>query len=139
MIRDNETIKEIVTVSGMAQMLGLSRSRLYQLIHAGTFPAPKRNPNTNRPYFDQVLQSQCLTIRRSNRGADGIPHLFYARSFKPAKPKPKRSSPETQKQPSNEKHDPLLEELHHGLKELGMKDVSATDTRPSFLTAASGF
>ena len=70
----NET-KAAVTVAEMARMVGLSRSRFYQLIGT-SFPQPARQPGTNRPIYTEALQKICLEVRRRNCGIDGQPVLF---------------------------------------------------------------
>lgn len=70
--------KAIVTVAEMARMVGLSRARFYQLI-GSAFPAPDRDPETDRPYYVEDAQKVCLEVRRRNCGVDGKPILFYAR------------------------------------------------------------
>src|SRR4051812_10838006 len=70
--------KTAVTVAEMARMLGLSRSRFYQLIGT-TFPEPERQSETGRPIYTEELQQICLNVRGRNCGIDGKPVLFYAR------------------------------------------------------------
>ena len=74
--------KAVVTVSEMARMCGLSRSRFYQLIGT-TFPAPLMDKK-KRPFYSEELQAVCLEVRRRNCGIDGKPILFYARRIGPA-------------------------------------------------------
>ena len=88
----NET-KAAVTVAEMARMVGLSRSRFYQLI-GSAFPQPERQQATGRPIYTEEQQQVCLEVRRRNCGIDGKPVLFYARRLgttpamqKPPKPK----------------------------------------------------
>ncbi len=52
-MRNQELLKEIVTVTEMARMCRLSRARFYQLVGEGVFPAPSRNEQTGRPFFDR--------------------------------------------------------------------------------------
>ena len=72
----NDDLKAAVTVAEMARMVGMSRSRLYQLI-GKAFPEPSRDEN-GRPYFDEVQQQTIFDVRRRNCGIDGKPILFYA-------------------------------------------------------------
>lgn len=72
----NVDLKAAVTVAEMARMLGLSRSRFYQLI-GKAFPQPNRDEG-GRPFFDEEGQKVCLEVRRRNCGIDGKPILFYA-------------------------------------------------------------
>src|SRR5581483_7338743 len=87
-IRDamNEPIKAAVTVAEMARMVGLSRSRFYQLI-GKAMPHPSRD-EAGRPYYDEEQQRTILEVRHRNCGIDGKPILFYAaRNSVPASPK----------------------------------------------------
>ena len=86
--------KAVVSISEMARMVGLSRSRFHQLIGT-TFPWPLYSLSTKRPFYDEMLQKSCLEVRRRNCGIDGKPVLFYSRrpmnltaTQKPRKAKP---------------------------------------------------
>src|SRR5439155_4380549 len=70
--------KNAVTVAGMARILGLSRSRFYQLMGTA-FPLPVYDPATHRPFYSQDLQEVCQQVRRKNCGIDGKPILFYSK------------------------------------------------------------
>lgn len=72
----DHTTKAAVTVSEMARMCSLSRSRFYQLI-GSALPEPRRD-DRGRPYYDAEQQQVCLEVRRRNCGIDGRPILFYA-------------------------------------------------------------
>ena len=116
----NEQTKAVVSVSEMARMVGLSRQRFYQL-QGTTFPEPQRDPETNRPFYDEEGQRICLEVRRRNCGVDGKPVLFYAprhplgqqqKMTKRPRPKPKPKS----------QHADLIDDLN----DLGLESVSAT-------------
>jgi plasmid maintenance system antidote protein VapI len=87
---DEIVSKMAVSVTEMARMVGLSRARFYQLVRAGTFPPPDREPATERPCYCEEKQRTCLEVRRRNCGIDGRPILFYSRrrDFGTKKPKP---------------------------------------------------
>lgn len=70
--------RSVISVSEMARMVGLSRSRFYQLVGTA-FPQPERDPETGRPYYGAEQQAICLDVRRRNCGIDGKPILFYSR------------------------------------------------------------
>jgi hypothetical protein len=134
-----QVTKEIVSVSEMARMLGLSRARLYQLMKEGVFPAPTRPDNGARPFFDREQQEQCLTVRRSNCGIDGRPILFYtmrSQSSSPPTVPPRRtrrqSAPERPRQSTN---DPAINELRHGLVQLGIGQVGEQSIRTALAEA----
>jgi len=68
--------KSVITVSEMADLCQLSRSRFYDLIEAGVFPKPAQHPSSKRPMFDRGLQEKCLEIRQTVIGMNGQPVLF---------------------------------------------------------------
>ena len=72
-----DQIKQAVSVSEMARIIFMSRSRLYQLL-GSTFPEPRKD-DRGRPYFDAEQQAAIIEARRRNAGIDGRPILFRAR------------------------------------------------------------
>lgn len=70
-----------VSVSDMARLVGLSRSRFHQLLKEGFFPAPQNCQQTGRPFYDSTTQTSCLEIRRTHFGLNGRTVMFYARRF----------------------------------------------------------
>lgn len=70
------SVKSAVTVSEMAEMCSLSRSRFYSLMDQGVFPKPVLHPSSKRPMYDQDLQNKCLEVRRTGIGMNGVPVLF---------------------------------------------------------------
>ena len=111
-------IKQAVTVSEMARMVGLSRARFYQLIGTA-FPYPVYNVSTRRPFFDEDLQKVCLEVRRRNCGIDGKPILFYSRRLDLPLPK-KQISTGRSTSPKTTKHRSLIV----GLAGLGLSGVT---------------
>ncbi|MBN8643775.1 MAG: hypothetical protein J0L61_00855 [Planctomycetes bacterium] len=124
-----------VSVSDMARMVGLSRSRFHQLLQTGVFPKPAIDPESKRPFYDSEGQAVCLQVRQRNCGVNGKRVLFYARPFGAhlsAKPRTanvqsssarkKRSEPkQTASKPSK------LDLLVEGLKSLGLPNVTAAE------------
>lgn len=84
----NEQFKHAVTVAEMARMIGLSRSRFYQLI-GKAFPLPCRD-EVGKPFYDEEQQRVILEVRHRNCGIDGKPILFYAPRHTAQPPMPKR-------------------------------------------------
>ncbi len=127
-MRDQEPLKEIVTVSEMSRMCRLSRARFYQLVREGIFPEPSRNPKTRRPLYDREQQEQCLEIRRSNLGANGKAVMFYGCHLQVPQPRPKRKPLPISKSPKRQaRQDPVITELRHGLAQLGMTTLIDVD------------
>ena len=77
--------KAIVSITEIARMLELSRSRFYQLLESGFFPKPKYDDRSKRPYYDIELQQKCLGCRQSGVGIDGSYMLFYSPRTKETK------------------------------------------------------
>jgi len=86
--------KSVVTVSEMAHLCQLSRSRFYDLIEAGVFPKPVRHPSSKRPMYDRKMQEKCLEIRVTGIGAHGLPVLFNRKPKMTPKPKAQRKPAE---------------------------------------------
>jgi hypothetical protein len=110
--------KVVVSVAEMAQMVGLSRARLYQLIEEGVFPPPLYRIETRRPFFNEEMQEVCLEVRRRNCGINGRPVLFYARRFTPSPITTTKKIPA----PKTNKHGDLIA----GLRALGLTTVTAS-------------
>lgn len=86
----NEHFKHAVTIAEMARMIGLSRSRFYQLIGTA-MPEPSRDER-GRPFYNEDQQRTILDVRHRNCGVDGQPILFYAPRHSAPAPMPKRRS-----------------------------------------------
>lgn len=110
----NEVQKAAVSVSEMARIVGLSRARFYQLMNDGVFPKPKYDPNTNRPYFDEEAQVECIEVKGRNVGINGKVVMFYgSRHPLTGQPTKRTSKPKAKRKPTNEFADliELLDEL----------------------------
>jgi hypothetical protein len=118
----SETIQAVISLSGMAKMVGLSRQRFHQLMKQGVFPPPIYDVQTRRPHYTEEMQKICMTVREKNLGVNGRVVLFYAKRVAPAtlgKTAERRSTPS--KKPSQ--HSGLIE----GLKGLGLATVTGSD------------
>lgn len=114
--------KPIVSIQEICHMIGLSRSRFYQLLNSGFFPKPLYDERSNRPYFDAALQKQILESRNSGIGADGSYMLFYS----------PRKKVKTTKSKSSTKKNSIHQEFAGTLESMGLdcneKDVSVALT-----------
>jgi hypothetical protein len=72
------SMKAVVSVSEMAETLGFSRARFYQLIQAQLLPLPLYDLRTHRPFYNQELQEKCLEVRQTGIGISGQYILFYS-------------------------------------------------------------
>ena len=102
--------KPIVSMTEMANMLQLSRARLYQLLDQGFFPKPLYDQRSKRPYYDLKLQEQCLECRSSGVGVDGSFMLFYS---------PRKTENVSHRRKKTV--DPVVKELTETLQEMGLE------------------
>jgi len=109
------TRKAAVSVSEMAEMCQVSRSRWYEMVASGIFPKPIQLPSMKRPVYDRTLQEKCLQIRATGIGLNGGPVLFNRKSKKAGQPKQKPQRPLKDQRP-----DPSIEPILDSLKGLGL-------------------
>lgn len=130
---ESSILKVAVSVSDMARMLGLSRSRFHQLLKEGVFPAPSRCQSSPRPFYDGLTQEVCLDVRRRNVGINGKTIMFYSRPFGPHlltfRPRPLGAQgPSARKKekptPVPVAPAPKNASLIEGLKQLGLSDLT---------------
>jgi predicted DNA-binding transcriptional regulator AlpA len=99
-----------ISVSEMASMCQLSRSRFHALVREGVFPKPVQPGEGKRPYYTQELIRQCLDIRKTGIGQGGQIVLFNRRAGKKADRKQPAAIPPRGEHP----------ELVESLKALGL-------------------
>ena len=61
----NLPIKAAVSVLEMAELCEISRSRWYELVDAGVFPAPVVLLPIKRPVYDRAMIEKCLQIKQT--------------------------------------------------------------------------
>lgn len=108
-------VKAAVSVSEMAELCEISRSRWYELVDAGVFPAPVILLPIKRPVYDRTLIEKCLQIKQSGIGLGGTPVVFN-RKLKKVWPTKHRPKPPAKAQPT----DPLIEPILDAVKALGL-------------------
>lgn len=67
-------MERFVTFSEMSELLGISKTRLRDLIRDGIFPEPLRNASNNRPYFSHQLTEDCRQVIKTRVGVNGQPY-----------------------------------------------------------------
>ena len=136
-MKNEQPLKEIVTVTEMSKMCRLSRARFYQLIHEKVFPSPSRNKQTGRPFFDQAQQQQCLLIRRINKGTNGKAVIFYGcrPQAAPRLPSKRKQLPISNSSKRESDQDPMMKGLRHRLFQLGVACVSDWELRRAVFKA----
>ena len=108
-------VKAAVSVSEMAELCEISRSRWYELVEAGVFPAPVILMPIKRPVYDRTLIEKCLAIKETGIGLSGTPVVFN-RKRKRAWPTKHKGKPAANGKPL----DPLTEPILNAVKALGL-------------------
>ncbi len=103
--------KAAVSVSEMADMCSLSRSRWYEFMEAGVFPKPIPIPPMKRPGYDWELQQKCLEIRATGIGLNGP--VVFNRKLRQAKPAARRPA-------KDRPIDPAIGPICDAVKALGL-------------------
>src|SRR5947207_1020675 len=73
-------LRAVVSVTMMAETVGLSRSRFYDYVRRGVFPCPLYSLATKRPFYTAEAQQVIHEVRQTGIGANGEFVLFYERS-----------------------------------------------------------
>jgi hypothetical protein len=89
----NEYQKAAISVSEMAGLCRLSRSRFHALVRDGVFPRPVLKEPSKRPYYTAELAQRCLEIRTTGIGQHGEIVLFNRPATKRAARKPAAKAP----------------------------------------------
>jgi predicted DNA-binding transcriptional regulator AlpA len=104
-----------VSVTRMARLISMSRSRFYSYVKLDVFPQPIYCLTTKRPFYNAEMQEEIITTRRTGMTPEGRYVLFYE-----ATPKSGTSTP-----PERSQERTRNAELVQGLKGLGL-NVTAT-------------
>ena len=121
---DNTYIPPVVSMTQMARLLNLSRSRFYQLITAGILLPPIYSLNSRRPHYTEEMAKRNLEVRRANVGINNQIIIFYAGRNKTTNTKPPKT---TVKEKSSKKSPPgRHDDLIDALEGLGIENISAS-------------
>ena len=107
------------TVTEVAAMCQLSRSRFYELVRAGVFPQPVQNGCVKRPIYVRDQIEKCLEIRETGVGLNNTIIVFNRRRANRTTPRRAQRMP-VAIMPKESTFAPLVT----GLKSLGMIDVA---------------
>jgi predicted DNA-binding transcriptional regulator AlpA len=113
---NQQVVRAAVSVSQMAKMLGLSRSRFYELMTKGVFLTPIYSIATKRAFFPREMQERNLQVRVEQLGINGEFVLFQER----------RPAPQVEQSArSPRRRDGRAAALVQGLKSLGIETADA--------------
>ena len=75
---ENNNIPAVVSMSHMAKLLQLSRSRLYQLVDSGILLPPAYLLSNKRPIYTRDMAMCNLEAKYNNTGINGQIVMFYS-------------------------------------------------------------
>lgn len=126
--QNSSNLPSAISVTQMAELLNLSRSRLYQCLDNGIFLKPNYTDESHRAYYTAQMAEKNLEVRRSNVGINGKICLFYRQRLEPIAKIERKIKP---KKPPlvNSGHDRLTP-IIDGLRELGLTAVNQQQLKP---------
>jgi predicted DNA-binding transcriptional regulator AlpA len=125
MLNHNNHIPEYVSMTQMAQILNLSRSRFYQLVDDNFFLKPLHLTSNRRPVYSREMVLENISFRKNNFGANKKIVVFYS-SRNPSvvttrKKRTKKNNP-IEDVSTNGKHSELIDTLEG----LGLGNVTVS-------------
>lgn len=127
-------IPPMISVSEMGRLLGISRSRLYQLIDSGIILPPAYLIDSHRAVYTEEMARRNLQVKQQNTGINGQIIIFYARRA----PKPAKLMPEKHETPPPSQDQGLPQELVETLESLGMTDVTVAQITQALTSCFPG-
>ena len=118
-------IPPFVNVSTMGKLLGLSRSRLYQLINQGVLLQPVYLVSNKRPAYTREMVVRNLEVKHSNVGVNGKIVMFYSARASTTSPKAQKTVKKGAKQSTAlaDKYADLMD----AFEGLGFEGITASD------------
>ena len=121
-VDNNPNIPEILSITQMAHLLNLSRSRFYQLVAEDIFLPPIHSPENKRPYFTSDMARKNLEVKKNNLGVNGQIVLFYSSRNNSLSLTHKKKSGKNKS--GNNSTEDNHQDLKDGLLALGLSNVS---------------
>lgn len=122
---NEEHIPEIVSINQLCKLMGISRSRFYQLVNDLFLLPPIYSLDSKRPFFTRKIAEQNMSVIKNNMGLNGKVCLFYhtsRRTGTTASKSPKIKAQKKKTLSENNHHQDLIE----GLACLGLTEVKST-------------
>ena len=123
---EEKTIPEIVSIYQLCSLMGISRSRYYQILSEGLIHPPVHT-DSKRPYFTRELALRNLEVKKNNIGVNGKICIFYNSKGTSISSVKKISPKKVSKKKPTEKYTDIIE----GLNCLGIEN-----TKPSQIEVA---
>jgi len=119
-------IPDYVSTPTMCSLMGISRSRYYQLLTGSFILPPVYSLENKRAYFTREMAERNIAVVRNNCGLNGKICLFYNTSRRagssPVKPVKNR---EQKPKPASDNKNPF-QDMIEGLAQLGLPDVKSS-------------
>jgi hypothetical protein len=122
MNNDEKNIPEIVTVNKLCSIMGISRSRYYQILAEGLILPPDYDANSKRPYYTREMALRNLQVKRDSIGVNGKICLFYNKN-KPA------TVALTKTKKSKIKKEDKYQDMIDGLDALGLSGIKSAQVQ----------
>ena len=120
-----ETVREYMSVTEMAERLGMSRSNLYALIDKGVFLSPIYLTANRQPFYPRHMVERNLLVRNTGLGINGQPIKFYRRRGIPASTQRHRiTNGSNGRRRARNQSSGVLASLVNDLKALGLTSVT---------------
>jgi len=120
-------MKAIISVSAMAEAVGMSRAAFYSHVQRGVFVSPLYSITNRRPFYTLEMQREILAVRETGIGSNGEYVLFYERR----KEGPLAARGRHCSRPQATTHDALLD----GVKALGIQSATAAQIEEAIAAA----
>jgi len=114
-----ENTEQVYSINQFCQLMGISRSRYYQLLYGGLIFPPTHSSENKRPYYSQTTLEKNLQVKKMNIGVNGKICLFY-NSRTPKNDVQPKTKIIKQKGITSDKYSDIFE----GIKALGLNQVS---------------
>jgi len=114
---EEKTIPEFLSINSLCSLMGISRSRYYQLISEGLILPPIQS-DSKRPYFTRELALKNLEVKKNNIGINGKICIFYNCRVSSISSAKKHGKKDNKKQ-TTDKYDDLI----IGLNSLGIQNI----------------
>ena len=124
MKNENTYIPPILSMTQMARLLNLSRSRFYQLINEEILLPPIYTLDSKRPFYTEEMARRNLEVRRSNVGINGQIIIFYAGRNKTTNTTPRKTT--VKEKPSKQSPPDHHADLIDALTGLGIENITGS-------------
>ena len=122
---NNNSIPEVVSINKLCSLMGISRSRYYQILSEGLILPPIYS-DSKRPYFTKEMAIKNLEVKKNNVGVNGKICIFYNVRDSPIS-SAKNNNTKKKKNKTTDKYADLID----GLASLGLDEFNNSQVEES--------